>query len=155
MRLMIHGIPSKPFSVSTLPPPVFEKDEKRVATIRRLSRERYAERCDDVEEKIAKWIASGRAAKKTAKASEKTKEKEEEELKKAKKKGMTLAAYRVWRDRELWTNEYNALRKKKLLGEALTGDEEKAFIEYEKKLTASGGIPPPSKGLTQLLEAKK
>jgi hypothetical protein len=152
LRLMIKGIPSKPFSVSTLPPPAFEQDEKRIEIIRKLSRERYAERATVVEDKITKWIASGRVAVKDAKSVEKNKEKEEEELKKAKKKGMTLVQYRAWRDRELWTNEFNALRKKEFLGETLSVTEKDSMQDLEKKLIASGGVPPPSKTLLQAKE---
>ncbi len=149
MRLMIKGIPSKPFSVSTLPPPIFEQDPGRAETIRRLSRERYAEPIRSVEEKISRWIASARVAKQSEKGTAKAKEKEEEELKRAKKKGMTLVVYRQWRDRELWTNEYNALRKKQFLGEVLTKDDEAKMAELGKKLEATGGIPPPSKALLE------
>ncbi|HLD71631.1 MAG TPA: DUF87 domain-containing protein, partial [Candidatus Peribacteraceae bacterium] len=149
MRLMIKGIPSKPFSLGTLPPPVFEQDEDRVEKIRRLSRERYTERREVVEEKIGKWAASARVAQDSIKQAEKSKEKEEEEKKKAKAKGMSLADYRKWRDRELWTNEFNSLRKKKFLGETLTKDDDAKMIELEKKLEASGGVPPPSKTMLE------
>jgi hypothetical protein len=154
MRLMVHGIPSKPFSVSTLPPPVFEQDDGRMQTIRRLSRERYAESVKTVEEKIAKWIASGRTAKQSAKVAEKAKEKEEEELKKAKKKGMPLAQYRQWRDRELMTNEFNALRKRQFQGEALAQEDVQKMQDLEKKLLETGGVPPPSKTLLASKEKK-
>ncbi|MDD4319386.1 MAG: type IV secretion system DNA-binding domain-containing protein [Candidatus Peribacteraceae bacterium] len=153
MRLMVQGIPSKPFSVSTLPPPVFEQDAKRVEIIRKLSRERYAERVTAVEDKITKWIASGRTAQKGAKVNEKAKEKEEEELKKAKKKGMTLEQYRAWRDRELCVNEFNALRKKEFLGETLTVSEKESMERFRRQLEATGGVPPPSKTLLQAKEA--
>ncbi|MFA6523582.1 MAG: type IV secretion system DNA-binding domain-containing protein [Candidatus Peribacteraceae bacterium] len=152
-RLMIRGIPSKPFSVHTLPPPSVEVDEKRIETIRRLSRERYAERASVVEEKIAKWIAGSKTAKASEKVAEKAKEKEEEELKKAKKRGMTLAAYRAWRDRELWTNEFNAFRKKVFVGETLMPEEQERMKDLEAKLEKSGGVPPPSKTLLAAKEA--
>ncbi len=154
-RLMIRGVPSKPFSVSTLPPPDFEQDDGRMETIRRLSRERYSEKASVVEEKITKWIASGRASAKDAKHSEKAKEKEEEELKKAKKKGLTLAQYREWRDRELRTNEFNALRKKEFLGETLSEEEVKAKAALAEMLEKTGGIPPPSKTMLDMKEKKK
>ena len=85
---------------------------------------------------------------------EKAKEKEEEEKKKAAKKGMKLEEYRQWRDREMWLNDYNALRKKQLFEEALTTDEQKKMVELAKHLEASGGIPPPSKAMLEL-EKKK
>ncbi len=155
MRLMIKGIPSKPFSVSTLAPPKFEQDEGRTEKIRKLSRERYTEKRAIVEEKISKWIASARVGREEAKSAEKAKEREEEEKKKAKAKKMSLEQYRAWRDRELWTNEYNAIRKKQMLGEAVTKDEEKKFLELQKKLETSGGVPEPSKTLLDAAAKKK
>ncbi len=145
MRLMIQGIPSKPFSVHTLPPPDFEQDDGRIEVIRRLSRERYAEERKTVEQKIAKWLETARTGKQSAKETEKAKEKEEEELKKAKAKKMTLEQYRAWRDREMWVNDYNMLRKKKFKGEELSMLDTVKMQDLEKKLEASGGIPPPSK----------
>jgi len=153
MRLMIKGIPSKPFSVSTLPPPDFKQDDGRLETIRRLSRERYAETRQSVEEKVSKWVATARSSSKTAKSSakssEKLKEKEEEEKKKARAKGLSLEDYRKWRDREMWVNDYNMLRKKEFKGEALTPEDLAKRAELEKKLEATGGIPPPSKTLLE------
>ncbi len=84
----------------------------------------------------------------------KAQEKGEEERKKARKKGMTLEEYRTWRDREMWTNDFNALRKKQILGESLSSDEQKKLKELEKKLAESGGVPPLSKALLEL-QAKK
>jgi len=155
MRLMIDGVPSKPFSVSTLPPPKFEQDEGRVDTLRKLSRERYSESRAVVEEKIAKWAASAAQGKQKAKTDAKAKEKEEEELKKARKKGMKLEEYRAWRDREMWTNDYNALRKKQLMDEQLSDDEKKTMQELAQKLEKSGGIPPMSKAMQELEQKKK
>ena len=155
MRLMIRGIPSKPFSVSTLAPPKFEQDPGRVEKIRRLSRERYTEKRSIVEDKISKWVKSARSGRVDAKSAEKAKEKEEEEVKKAKAKKMTLEQYRAWRDRELWTNEYNAIRKKKMLSEPVSKDEEAKMAELEKKLEASGGVPAVSKTLLDAAAKKK
>ncbi len=145
MRLMVKGIPSKPFSVSMLPPPEFAQDEKRISIIKKLSRERYAEERKNVEDKIGKWVQSGREARATAKSGAKSKEKEDEEKKKAKAKGMSLEDYRKWRDREMWLNDFNALRKKQFMGETLTKDDDTKMKDLEKKLAASGGVPPPSK----------
>ena len=155
MRLMIDGVPSKPFSISTLPPPEFDQDKKQIATMLRLSRERYAEKKEVVEEKIRKWAASTSEAKQESKKAEKAQEKEEEERKKARKKKMSLEEYRIWRDREMWTNDYNGLRKKKLLGEKLTNDEEKEMKNLENKLEGSGGIPEISKALQAQIDKKK
>ncbi|MDD4287677.1 MAG: type IV secretion system DNA-binding domain-containing protein [Candidatus Peribacteraceae bacterium] len=155
VRLMIDGMPSKPFSVTTLPQPEGDRDPRRVEILRKLSRERYTEKRSVVEEKISKWAASSYEAAAHAKADEKSKEKEEEEVKKAKKKGMGLKEYRAWRDREMWTNEYNSLRKKQILGEAFSSEEEKLWKELEKKLEMSGGVPALSKALQELQERRK
>jgi len=155
VRLMIDGVPSKPFSVTTLPDPHVEHDAKRMEILFKLSRERYTEKRSVVEEKISKWAAGSFEAATQAKVGEKAKEKEEEEIKKAKKKGMSLKEYRAWRDREMWSNEFNALRKKQILGEAFTADEEKTYKDLAKKLEASGGVPALSKALQELQERKK
>lgn len=155
-RLMIRGIPSKPFSVSTLPPPEFTQDENRIETIRRLSRERYTEDRKTVEEKIGKWVQSGREARKTVVKGAKAKEKADEEQKKAKAKGMTLEEYRRWRDREMWVNDYNMLRKKKMKGDPMGEDDIGKMDDLLKKLEATGGVPPPSKSmLAEVEKAKK
>jgi hypothetical protein len=155
-RLMIKGIPSKPFSVSTLAPPQFKQDAGRVETIRALSRERYAEKRKDVEDRIGKWVQSGRtsrpagiagAAPMTPRARAKAAEKLEEETKKAKAKGMSIEEYRRWRDREMWINDFNMLRKKKMKGEALEPSEIAKMDELLPKLEASGGIPAVSKSM--------
>lgn len=153
-RLMIDGMPSKPFSVSTLPPPDYKQDEGRVEQIRKLSRERYTEKRAIVEEKISRWAASAAQARTKSAANNKAKEKEEEEQKKARKKGMKLEEYRAWRDREMWTNDYNALRKKEIMQEPLTEEEQKQKPDLEAKLEKTGGIPPLSKAMQELLEKK-
>jgi hypothetical protein len=154
-RLMIDGIPSKPFSVSTLPPPKITQDEKRIQVLRDLSRERYAEKRSVVEEKIMRWAAGAAEAKVVAKQAEKSKEKEEEEKKKARAKKMTLEEYRAWRDREMWTNEFNMLRKRTMLGETLNDAENAQMKELEKKLEAGGGVPAPSKSMLDAVEKAK
>lgn len=160
VRLMIDGIPSKPFSVATLAPPKFELDMDRVETLRALSRERYAQKRADVEERILRWASNTAGMKPTVakprpKTGEKAKEKEEEEIKKAKAKKMTLEQYRAWRDREMWTNEYNALRKRMMLGEALAEGEVAIMQELEQKLEAGGGVPPVSKSMLDAVEKAK
>jgi len=139
IKLMIDGVTSRAFSVATLPPPQFEQDKGRVEKIRKLSRERYAEKRSDVEQKIRKWAESAKAARSQQKSAGKVKEKELEEIKKAKKKGMKLAEYRAWRDREMWTNNLNALKKKLTNGEELSEEEKKEMEELKKKLDAVGG----------------
>ena len=154
MRLMIDGVPSKPFSVSTLPPPDFAQDSGRTDMIRKMSRERYTEKRSVVEDKIKRWAASAASGKANAKASAKAKEKEDEEIKKAKKKGMKLNEYRAWRDREMWMNDFNMLRKRSLLDQDLSDQEKKDMQDLEKKLQATGGVPEISKGLQQELDKK-
>ncbi len=151
-RLMIKGIPSKPFSVHTLPPPQVQVNEERIETIRRLSRERYAEDRKTVEDKIAKWVSTARESASTAASDAKMKEKTEEEMKKAKAKNMTLEQYRAWRDREMWCNDFNALRKRAALGDALTPEDQKKMTDLEQKLVAGGGLPAPSKSMISELE---
>ncbi|OGJ60746.1 hypothetical protein A3A67_05045 [Candidatus Peribacteria bacterium RIFCSPLOWO2_01_FULL_51_18] len=154
MRLMVSGMPSKPFSISTLAPPKTEKDEKRLKTLRRTSRERYCEKRDIVEDKIGRWLESAKAGRKTAVKAEKAKEKEQEDKEKARKKGLTLEQYRAWRDREMWTNDFNALRKKALT-EPLTTDEQSKLSDLEQKLEKTGGVPPPSKAMLEAMAKKK
>ena len=154
MRLMVGGMASKPFSVSTLPPPKLESSDERVSVIRRASRERYCEKRAVVEDKINKWIMSAKEGRQTAVKAEKAKEKEAEEKEKARKKGMKLDEYRAWRDREMWTNDFNALRKKALT-EALSAEEQAKLKELEDKLAKSGGVPPPSKGMLEVMEKQK
>jgi len=155
MRLMIDGMPSKPFSVSTLPPPQYEQDANRLDVLRRLSRERYAEEREVVEDKIRAWAARSSEARKDSVRQGKASEKEDEERKKARQKKMSLEEYRAWRDRELWTNEFNALRKRSLLGEEISKDEEKQLKDLEKKLAGSGGVPEVSKTLKEQIEKKQ
>ena len=154
-RLMIDGMPSKPFSVSTLPPPDFEQDEGRVDVIRRLSRDRYSEKREVIEDKIRKWAETAAEASKQSANHEKAKEKQEEELKKAKKKNMTLEEYRAWRDREMWMNDFNGLRKRHMLDEDLSDDEKKEMEDLAKKLEESGGVPEISKALKEQIEKKQ
>ena len=155
VRLMIDGVPSKPFSVTTLPRPHIAVDQKRLDTLRKLSRERYCEKRGVVEEKIMKWAASAAEAQTQIKVDDKAKEKAEEEKIRAKKKGMTLEQYRAWRDREMWTNDFNVLRKKEILGEALTEAEQKSYEDLKKHLEKSGGVPPLSKAMQELKERRQ
>jgi len=154
MRLMANGMPSKPFSVSTLPPPKTEKDEKRLKILRRSSRERYCEKRDTVEDKIGRWLESAKEGRKVAEKAGKAKEKELEEREKARKKGMSLEQYRAWRDREMWTNDFNALRKKALT-EKLSVEELAKQKELEQKLEKTGGVPPPSKAILEAMAKNK
>jgi hypothetical protein len=58
-KLMIDGMPSKTFSLSTFPPPTLEFEEGRREKIIRLSRERYCTPREVVEDKIKRWAESG------------------------------------------------------------------------------------------------
>lgn len=58
-KLMIDGMPSKTFSLSTLPPPELDPEENRREKIVRLSRERYCTPRDVVEDKVNRWMESG------------------------------------------------------------------------------------------------
>ncbi|MDP2642665.1 MAG: type IV secretion system DNA-binding domain-containing protein [Candidatus Peregrinibacteria bacterium] len=55
MKLLIEGMPSKTFSLSTLPPSGNISDDVCVQKLLRVSKERYAKKVDEVEEKIRKW----------------------------------------------------------------------------------------------------
>lgn len=55
MRLLIEGMPSKTFSLSTLPPPGLEKDDERIERVRKVSRERYSRKTTLIQDKIKKW----------------------------------------------------------------------------------------------------
>ena len=108
-----------------------------------------------VEDNIFKWAQASSAAKKDAKKAGKAKEKEEEEVKKARKKGMKLDEYRAWRDREMWINDFNMIRKKEFMGEKLTEEEVKSRADLEKKLQDSGGVPEPSKTMIAMKEKRE
>ena len=58
VRLLIDGMPSRPFSMTTLPPKKNRSDQRRSEVIRRASRHRYAQRADRVEREIEKAMAS-------------------------------------------------------------------------------------------------
>lgn len=54
-RLLIDGMPSKTFSLDTLPPPELEAEEGRKDRIRKVVRERYTKKREMVEDKIMRW----------------------------------------------------------------------------------------------------
>lgn len=154
-RLMVEGMPSKPFSVNTLPPPDVDLEPGRLDTLLKLSRERYAEKRSVVEEKLHTWSAQASAGKSQAKDAAKAKEKEEEELKKARKKKMSLEEYRAWRDREMWLNDFNMLRKRSLLDDDLSDTEKADMAKLQNKLEETGGVPAVSKTLQVEMEKRK
>jgi len=55
MRLLIDGMPSKTFSLATLPPPKFEVDEGHHEKVRKVSRERYSKKVSEINDKIKRW----------------------------------------------------------------------------------------------------
>lgn len=55
MRLLIEGMPSKTFSLATLPPPELEIDPDRVGRVRKVSRERYSRKVTEITDKIKRW----------------------------------------------------------------------------------------------------
>lgn len=55
IKLLIDGMPSKVFSIDTLPPPDVEQGEGRNEIVRKVSRERYTVSRNLVEERIKKW----------------------------------------------------------------------------------------------------
>lgn len=57
LKLMINGMASKPFSATTLPPAHTPEGHKE--KIIRISRERYAERREVIEDKILRWSGFG------------------------------------------------------------------------------------------------
>jgi hypothetical protein len=57
VRLLINGMPSRPFSMRTLPPPKYRLDPKREAIIRRYSRQRYGQEAAKVEQEIRRIMA--------------------------------------------------------------------------------------------------
>jgi hypothetical protein len=58
VRLLIDGMPSRPFSMETIPPPAARALYARSAVIRRASRHRYAQPADQVEAEIHGILAS-------------------------------------------------------------------------------------------------
>jgi hypothetical protein len=59
-RLLIDGMPSRTFSMETLPPPQLQVEEGRLEKIIKLARERYATPRDIVEDKIRRWSEGAR-----------------------------------------------------------------------------------------------
>lgn len=90
-KLMVDGMPSKTFSLTTLPPVPVDMEEGRKEKIIRLSRERYCTDREIVEDKIRRWVESGSEKKslkegKNGKGGDKNKGKESTSKKKNGKK---------------------------------------------------------------------
>jgi hypothetical protein len=56
-KLLVDGMPSKTFSLDTLPPPDYDMEEGRREKIRKVVRERYTKSREMVEDKIKRWSA--------------------------------------------------------------------------------------------------
>ncbi|MBU1446332.1 type IV secretion system DNA-binding domain-containing protein [Patescibacteria group bacterium] len=54
-KLLVDGMPSKTFSLDTLPPPEFDAEEGRAQKIMKVVRERYSTKREVVEDKIKRW----------------------------------------------------------------------------------------------------
>ncbi len=68
LKLMIDGMASAPFSAKTLPPLSTGRENKNREKIVRISRERYSNTKEEVEEKIMRWSGVEEMFKETAKA---------------------------------------------------------------------------------------
>lgn len=55
MRLLVDGMPTRTFSLNTLPPPHIIVDRERIDKIIKVSRERYSEKTSVVTDKIRRW----------------------------------------------------------------------------------------------------
>ncbi len=55
MRLLIDGMPSKTFSMSTLPSPAVNMDEELLKKVSKVSRERYGRKVTEITDKIKRW----------------------------------------------------------------------------------------------------
>jgi hypothetical protein len=56
-RLLVDGMPSRPFSMETIPPPAYDERRGRAAIVRRTSRHRYARPVSEVHAEIDKAFA--------------------------------------------------------------------------------------------------
>ena len=56
-RILVEGMPSRSFSMETLPPTTCQKDPRRADIIRRVSRRRYARQVEEIETEIATALA--------------------------------------------------------------------------------------------------
>ena len=54
----------------------------------------------------------------------------------------------------MWTNDFNALRKK-VLTAPLSAEEDAKMKDLEQKLIKSGGVPPPSKAMQEVMKPKE
>ena len=66
-RILVDGMPTKTFSLDTLPPPQLQFEEGRRDKVIRLSRERYATPREIVEDKIRRWSEASKVEDEDAK----------------------------------------------------------------------------------------
>ncbi len=85
-KLMIDGMPSQTFSLSTMPPPEFDTEEGRREKIVRLSRERYCRPREVVEDKIKRWSETKKLEEGKKNNEDKKKDHKKEEKKEDKKR---------------------------------------------------------------------
>ncbi|MFH1534318.1 MAG: DUF87 domain-containing protein [Nitrospirota bacterium] len=55
MRLLTEGMPSKTFSLVTLPPPELNIDVDRIKRVQKVSRERYSKKVTEITDRIKRW----------------------------------------------------------------------------------------------------
>jgi Helicase HerA, central domain/TraM recognition site of TraD and TraG len=55
MRLLVEGMPSKTFSLVTLPPPILDIEEGRIKRVQKVSRERYSKKVTEITDRIKRW----------------------------------------------------------------------------------------------------
>ncbi|MFA7686211.1 MAG: DUF87 domain-containing protein [Candidatus Gracilibacteria bacterium] len=59
-RVLVDGMPTRTFSLATLPPPKLDLEEDHLDKIKKVSRERYSEKVEIITEKIKRWSAPKR-----------------------------------------------------------------------------------------------
>jgi hypothetical protein len=60
MRLLVEGMPTKTFSLDTLPPPNFNVDPERIDKVIKVSRERYSANTKDITDRIKRWSTNSK-----------------------------------------------------------------------------------------------
>ena len=60
MRLLVEGMPTKTFSLVTLPSPAPARDNDIISKVVKVSRERYSGKVSEINDKIKRWSTSTR-----------------------------------------------------------------------------------------------
>jgi hypothetical protein len=60
LRLLVEGMPTKPFSIDTLAPPKIDDSSERIDKILKVCRQRYSKPREMVEDKIRRWSENKR-----------------------------------------------------------------------------------------------